>query len=115
MSLLGAGTLETVHTALGPASVQHGKDLGAVATLIGTGGVLAHGDDAAAILAAALADARNPFSLRPKAPRLLVDRDYVLFACGLLAAEAPAAALALARAHLVAVPGVTTDGRTSAA
>jgi uncharacterized protein (TIGR01319 family) len=110
-----AGTLETVHTALGPASVQHGKDLGAVSTLIGTGGVLAHGDDAAAILEAALADARNPFSLRPKAPRLLVDRDYVLFACGLLAAAAPAAALALARAHLVAVPGVTTDGRTSAA
>ncbi len=38
-----AGTVTIVQTVTGPVSMQTGKDLGSVATVIGTGGVLAHG------------------------------------------------------------------------
>ena len=42
-----AGTHETVYTATGPVTLQRGKDLSEVATIIGTGGVLVHSDDPA--------------------------------------------------------------------
>lgn len=95
------GSVETVYTVNGPATVQQGKDLTTVKTVIGTGGALVHGRNPHAVLAMALADAAEPQSLRPRAPRLLVDRDYLLYACGLLAAVEPEAALELALKHLV--------------
>ena len=48
----------------------------------------------------ALADADEPLSLRPKQPRLLLDREYLLYACGLLGAVEPQAALELAMTNL---------------
>ncbi len=96
-----AGTVETVYTAQGPVSVQTGKDLGSVAAVIGTGGPLVHSRDPAALLEATKADAKEPFSLRPKAPRFYLDSGYVLYACGLLAAVEPEAAIDLALEHLV--------------
>lgn len=95
-----AGTIETVFTATGPVTVQHGKDLSAVATVIGTGGPLVHSPDPRKILETALANPAEPFSLRPRRPRLLLDRDYMLYACGLLAAVDPDAALDLALKHV---------------
>ena len=95
-----AGTIETVYTVSGPALVQRGKDLSAVDVVIGTGGALAHSPDAAAILETALADPGDPFTLRPRAPRLLLDREYILYACGLLGQVEPAQALALGLKHL---------------
>ena len=94
------GRVETVYTALGPATAQDGKDLSAVGTLIGTGGVVAHSDDAAGLLSTVLADPAEPASLRPRAPRILVDREYVLYACGLLGQVEPDAALEFALKHL---------------
>ena len=94
------GTLKTVYTPTGPVTVQHGKDLRRVDAVIGTGGVLAASPDARAILARALADAREPLALKPAAPRLLLDREYLLYACGLLQSVEPHAALELALAHL---------------
>ena len=114
-----AGRVNIVQTVTGPVSVQTGKDLGAVGTLIGTGGVLALDEGAASVLARGLADPAQPDSLRPKAPALLLDRDYVLFACGLLAGKEPEAALTLGMRHLHPVgetPGdMNTDGRNPAA
>jgi uncharacterized protein (TIGR01319 family) len=95
-----AGTVETVYTVSGPAIVQRGKDLSEVGVVIGTGGALVHSPDPAAILSTVLADAAEPFSLRPRAPRLLLDREYILYACGLLGQVEPQAALALGLAHL---------------
>ncbi|MEK9751985.1 MAG: methylaspartate mutase accessory protein GlmL [Rhodospirillaceae bacterium] len=95
-----AGTLETVYTATGPVTMQRGKDLGEVATVIGTGGVLVHAEDAGAILAAALASSKEPLSLRPMGGRLMLDTGYALYACGLLAEVAPEAALAVGLAGL---------------
>jgi len=100
-----AGSLSIVQTVTGPVSVQTGKDLSAVETVIGTGGVLAHGEGAAGILAAGLADEAQPHSLKPKNPALLLDSDYVLYAVGLLAAVDPEAALTFGLAHMHAVAG----------
>jgi len=94
------GTLKTVYTPTGPVTVQHGKDLRRVDAVIGTGGVLAASADARAILSRALADAREPLALKPVAPRLLLDREYLLYACGLLQSVEPHAALELALANL---------------
>ena len=95
-----AGTVETVYTVSGPAVVQRGKDLSDVAVVIGTGGALVHSPDPAAILETALADPREPFSLRPRAPQLMLDREYILFACGLLGQVEPERALAMGLANL---------------
>jgi uncharacterized protein (TIGR01319 family) len=100
-----AGTVSIVQTVTGPVSMQTGKDLGSVATVIGTGGVLAHGTHPGAALARALADPAKPQSLRPKDPELRLDGDYLLFACGLLADVEPEAALTLGLAHMHPVGG----------
>ena len=110
-----AGTLDTVHTATGPVTVQYGKDLSAVETILGTGGALVHGPQPAAILKTALADDGDPFSLRPRTPRMVLDRDYILFACGLLGAVEPDAALTLGLAHMHPVADGPENGCSSAA
>ncbi len=98
-----AGTVRTVYTATGPVVVQEGKDLTGVDVLIGTGGPLVHARDPGGILSAALADAAEPGSLRPKRPRLMLDRHYVLYAVGLLAEVDAEAALELGLANLVRI------------
>ena len=94
------GTVETVYTPTGPVTVQRGKDLSRVDAVIGTGGAIVSSRDPHAVLTAALADSNEPLSLRPQAPRLLLDEHYLLYACGLLATVEPLAALELALAHL---------------
>jgi uncharacterized protein (TIGR01319 family) len=94
------GTVHTVYSVAGPVAVQQGKDLSDVAVVIGTGGALAHGADPRGALESALADPTDPRSLRPKAPKLLIDRHYLMYACGLLASVEPKAALELALANL---------------
>jgi hypothetical protein len=74
-----------------------------VQAVIGTGGALAASANPRAIVACALADPREPSVLTPRAPRLLLDRHYILYACGLLQAVEPQIALELALGHLVAL------------
>jgi uncharacterized protein (TIGR01319 family) len=80
--------------------LQTGKDLRRAGALIASGGVFAARPDARALLADALAQAGRRGHLVPESPRLLIDRDYVLFAVGLLAPHHPQAAAALARRSL---------------
>jgi len=94
------GTVETVYTVTGPAIVQHGKDLSEVGTVIGTGGAIVESRNPGAVLAMALSDTTEPLSLRPKNPRIMLDRDYFLFACGLLGTVEPEVALDLTLSHL---------------
>jgi uncharacterized protein (TIGR01319 family) len=94
------GTTQTVYGALGPITVQHGKDLTQVSTVIGTGGGLVASRNPRAVLQMALADPSEPFALKPRAPKLLLDREYLLYACGLMGQVEPQAALELALAHL---------------
>lgn len=94
------GTVETVHTVHGAVIVQHGKDLSRISAVIGTGGAIVSSSDPYAVMMMTLANPESPLSLRPKSPRLLLDRHYLLYACGLLSTADPQAALELATNHL---------------
>jgi uncharacterized protein (TIGR01319 family) len=94
------GTVSTVYAATGPVTVQHGKDLSALDVVIGTGGALVHSRDPGAVLRRTIASADDPLSLRPRQPKFLLDREYLLYACGLLGSVEPQAAFELALAHL---------------
>ncbi len=109
------GTVETIYTVTGPATVQHGKDLTNVAALIGTGGGVVASRDPRAVLETALFDAAAPLSLRPKAPRLLLDREYLLYASGLLGMVEPEAALELALTYLEPIDEEASHERTRSA
>lgn len=98
------GTIETAYTPTGKVTIKHGKDLSQVTAVIGTGGPLVHAADPVAVLEMALASEADPLSLRPKAPKLLLDRDYVLYACGLLGAVEPRVALKLGLTALEHLP-----------
>lgn len=117
-----AGTLEERATPLGVRKFQVGKDLSALPVLIGTGGAIVHGGAAGYVLRACLAGAAGedaasaeaaasgvlsgadggagPRPLLPRSPRLLVDKDYILAACGLLAQRLPDVALTLLKERL---------------
>lgn len=92
-----AGRSRVVVSPEGRVVERSGKDLREVALLVGSGGVLRHGgpDAVRRVLAPATGDAFEGGWQLPRAPRVVVDRDYVLAAAGLLAAEQPVAAHAL--------------------
>jgi uncharacterized protein (TIGR01319 family) len=96
-----AGHIQVVYGNEGPVTFQYGKDLSKVATIIGTGGILAHGRTPELTLAAALRGAEETMSLRPRTASLFLDKDYLLFACGLLAEVEPEAAFRLATSGIV--------------
>ncbi|MBM3345109.1 MAG: hypothetical protein FJY55_01200 [Betaproteobacteria bacterium] len=80
---------------------QVGKDLREAHVVIASGGVFAARADAGELLAQALSRARRQGGLVPgDAAKRLIDRDYVLFAVGLMAKAWPEAAGNLARASL---------------
>jgi uncharacterized protein (TIGR01319 family) len=76
---------------------RDGKDLREVALLVGSGGVLRHGEprDVEEVVRSACGEDVPGGWLLPRDPRVVVDRSYVLAAAGLLAPEHPDAALAL--------------------
>lgn len=95
-----AGTLEQVFTPMGEAYMQTGKDLRRVGQMIVTGGSLIHTDRAAEIAVHAFYSAAQPMSLRPVAPRILIDRSYILPAMGLLGERYPTTAIRLMKQYL---------------
>jgi uncharacterized protein (TIGR01319 family) len=90
-----AGRQQVVWSPDGRLLERSGKDLREVDLLVGSGGVLRHGSevDAGRVLRAATGDQVRGGWLVPRRPRLVIDRDYVLAAAGLLAEEHPAAAV----------------------
>ncbi|WP_144120010.1 glutamate mutase L [Catellatospora sichuanensis] len=78
-----------------------GRDLRAVRTAIGSGGVLRHSPPhvAQAVLGAGLRDTAGGWAL-PRAARTVVDASYILAAAGLLSVEHPDAAAALLASEL---------------
>jgi uncharacterized protein (TIGR01319 family) len=83
------------------------RPLADVGLVVGSGGVLRHGDGELRrqVLYPAVGDSGGGWRV-PEAARTVVDEGYVLFAAGLLAAEHPVSATRLARRVLLAeVPG----------
>jgi uncharacterized protein (TIGR01319 family) len=89
-----AGRSRVVVSPEGRVVERSGKDLREVDLLVGSGGVLRHGgpDAVRRVLAPATGDAFEGGWQLPRAPRVVVDHDYVLAAAGLLAQEHPVAA-----------------------
>src|SRR5690554_2156788 len=104
-----AGCIEKVPTPYGVSYLQTGKDLTGVKTVIGTGGILAHGLRVNRILSGALFAPASPESLKPVSPRLFVDRKYLFSTLGLLAEEHPKETYALLQSALEKVEPYRTD------
>lgn len=100
-----AGYLKEMRLPAGYCYIQIGKDLTNVQHLIGTGGIFAYGQHPFQVLRAGLYDPQNPLSLKPKAPRLWIDKPYILWAVGLLSEVNPDAAFDLGIASLQAEEG----------
>jgi uncharacterized protein (TIGR01319 family) len=80
----------------GVAYVQTGKDLRGVEAVLGTGGPVINATDPVALVTAAVHNT-DPFVLLPRAPKVLIDREYLLYAVGLLAQLQPEASAELSR------------------
>ena len=80
-----------------------GKDLSRVDKIIITGGSLIHNTPEAvrAIAAHALYDINQPSSLKPQNAEVLVDKEYILSAMGLLSQYHPETALKIMKQELV--------------
>ncbi len=90
-----AGRIERYWGPDGAVRVQRGKDLSSVRSIVGTGGIFAHSEDAAGVLRAALYRSDEPDVLRPRDPRLFLDSEYAMASAGLLARAYPESALML--------------------
>ena len=95
-----AGYLEEIYLSDGLVHIQKGKDLNGIKTVIGTGGHFVHSPHRFNALQGSLYDPNKPFSLRPKAPMLYADNEYILFSVGLLAEVAPDIAIRIGKAYL---------------
>lgn len=94
------GTLRFIYTSSGELALQYGKDLTEVSYLIGTGGIFAHSSQPRRVLEGALFDSKNPTSLRPKDPQMVIDGKYIIPAMGLLANKRPTIALRMLKRNL---------------
>jgi uncharacterized protein (TIGR01319 family) len=83
--------------------IQKGKDLTNVENVIGTGGGIVYEKHPNGILSEALFDPTNPFVLKPKNPKLWIDKNYVFWAMGLLADIVPDTAIAIMKRSLTIV------------
>ena len=97
------GTVECIYTPMGAVYNQLGKDLMEVKYMIGTGGVLVHSSNPGAIMEAGTFDKENAVSLRPKNPKMLIDKTYILSSMGLLAQDYPDKAVRILKKYLVEV------------
>ena len=69
----------------------------------GTGGVLVHSKKPGEILKAGTFNTENATSLRPRNPKTLVDKTYILSSMGLLAQDYPDKAVRIMKKYLVEV------------
>ena len=95
-----AGTLRQEYSVVGEIMVQHGKNLLPTDNLIGTGGIFKYGADPKQVLQSALFSPDKPWSLKPKAPTVYLDIEYMLYGIGLLAESFPTEALRIAKKYL---------------
>lgn len=93
-----AGRSRVVLSPEGRVIERTGKDLREVSLLVGSGGVLRNGAPGVAdrVLTGAVGEVGGGWQL-PRCPRVVVDRDYVLAAAGLLTADHPRTAHLLVR------------------
>lgn len=95
-----AGTIQMMYVPEGQISIQYGKDLRGIKTVIGTGGPLIFNSSPAEVFGETVYSKANPFSLKPKAPDFFLDEQYLLYAIGLMSEVDPDKALRVAKKYL---------------
>ncbi|PMQ02504.1 MAG: glutamate mutase [Dictyoglomus sp. NZ13-RE01] len=78
------GHIEVVYSPMGSLYFQYGKDLTDVRALIGTGGPLIYNPYNLKSISFALFNPNEPFVLKPKNPDIFIDKEYILYAIGLI-------------------------------
>lgn len=96
-----AGRLEEYYSPMGVSFLQTGKDLTEVKKIVFTGGALIHAKRAEEIAHSAFYSQRDPMSLKPKEAQVLVDKNYILSAMGLLSTVNADAALEIMKKELM--------------
>lgn len=97
------GTLESIFSPMGTLFVQNGKDLTDVKYVIGTGGIINNSRNPRKILYLTLFNEDNPLLLKPKYPKFLVDKTYIMSAMGLLANDYSDIAYQIMKEYLVEI------------
>jgi uncharacterized protein (TIGR01319 family) len=97
------GKVEIVYGPHGEMVVQTGKDLGTVDKVIGTGGPIICSLDPQKVLAGVLAEHGKSHFLKPKTADFFIDKDYIMYAMGLLAQSEPKKALRIMKKSLAPV------------
>lgn len=96
-----AGKFQTKYTPMGSVNILYGKDLRDVPIVLGTGGGVVKAKNPKAVLEKSIFDEDEPFILKPKSSKFLLDKDYIMFAIGLLSQKMPDLSLRLLKKHLV--------------
>lgn len=102
-----AGVVEEIYSPLGTIHSQTGKDLMELPYIIGTGGVLVNSKDPANILEASKFTMDDPSSLKPRNPKFMIDKEYILSAMGLLAMVDQNMAVRMLKKYIVMCGGNT--------
>jgi uncharacterized protein (TIGR01319 family) len=97
------GKVEIVYGPHGEMVVQTGKDLGTVDKVIGTGGPIICSLNPQKVLAGVLAEHGKNHFLKPKTADFFIDKDYIMYAMGLLARSEPKKALRIMKKSLMPV------------
>lgn len=95
-----SGYLTEIKLPGGVSFIQRGKDLRNVKNVIGSGGGIVFTRNPKRVLSEGLFNAKESLILKPKNPKLYVDRDYVFWAMGLLASIAPGTAYSIMKKSL---------------
>jgi hypothetical protein len=104
-----AGEVRVAYGAQGPSELVEGRDLTAIKTVIGTGGALTRLGMGDTLLKDLRTDPRARKLLPPRDANVLLDRDYIMAAAGVLARRFPEAAEILLLESL-GVPGRSSAG-----
>ncbi|MGE5486101.1 MAG: GlmL-related ornithine degradation protein [Ignavibacteriales bacterium] len=94
-----AGRIRHLYGPAGRTTVAEGKDLSRVKWIVGTGGALTRLQGGAAVLRE-LSGGGHRDALYPRSAEVLIDRDYIMAACGVLGMRFPQEAVALMRHSL---------------
>jgi len=97
------GKVEVVYGPHGEMTIQTGKDLGKVDKVIGTGGPVICSLEPYKVLSGIVAGPKENNLLKPQRADFFIDKDYVMFAMGLLAGSEPKKALRILKKALVPV------------
>lgn len=96
-----AGTVESIYSPMGIVYSQKGKDLMEIPYVVGTGGVIVFSENPKVILESLLFTMEEPNSLKPRHPKFLLDKEYILSAMGLLSTADEDMAIRMLKKYII--------------